>query len=175
MVRKNKHILDLELRNKIFCMVTKYAGCHLRDLERKSGIAYSTLKYHLHYLTKHDLIIEQKVSGNSQYYPKTIEYSDIKILSLLRQKNIRRIIVLLISENTCSLHGFESYVKLGQSTILWYLDKLIKNSIVEKIRRGKNTFYKLKYDRNKIIKLLISYQKSFLDNLVDKTIEMWEV
>ena len=42
-------------------------------------------------------------------------------------------------------------------------------------RKGRKTTYLLKVEKDEIIKLLITYQTSFMDALVDRVVEMWEV
>ena len=83
---KIEKILELELRNKIFIFIQEYPGSHLREIERITKIPYSTLKYHLNYLNKHNLIIEKQEKGNNKYYSKTIKSEDINI-----RKNSRKI------------------------------------------------------------------------------------
>jgi len=39
--------LKLETRKKIYNLVKTYAGCHFRDLERKSKLPASSIKYNL--------------------------------------------------------------------------------------------------------------------------------
>ncbi len=170
---KKDKVLELELRNKIFLLVSKFAGCHLRDLERKSNIPYTTLKYHLHFLVKNDLILEKKEKGFDQYFPKEIKYEDIEILSLLRQTNIRRILLFLSINVNSSFKDLEVFTKLLPSTLSFYLKKLIDNNIIKKSSISKSAKYSLIYSRDKIIKLIITYRESFLDTLIDKTLEMW--
>ncbi len=173
-IQKEK-VLELELRKRIFDLVCEYAGIHLRELERKSAIAYSTLKYHLHFLTKHGLILEKKGNGTIQYYPATIKPENIEILGLLRQKNIRRILVFLLHHDTCTIKTLEQFMKLAPSTISWYLNGLIRKEIIKKTGQGSKVIYKLAYEKEKLMGVLITYQESFIDKLIDKTVEMWEL
>lgn len=172
---KKDKVLELDLRNKIFNLVSKFAGCHLRDLERKSSISYTTLKYHLHYLVKYNLIIEKKDKGLDQYFPKDISFKDIEILSILRQKNIRRILLLLSINNNCSFKDLEDFTKLPSSTLSFYLKKLIDKNIISRSVSVKTAKYKLIYNKDEILKLIITYKESFLDTLIDKTLEMWDL
>jgi len=41
-------------------------------------------------------------------------------------------------------------------------------------RKGRKTFYDV-VDKQEIVNLLISYRESFLDSLVDRFVEMWDV
>lgn len=167
--------MELELRKKIFTLVSKNAGSHLRELERKSKIPYSTLKYHLNFLSKHDLIIEKKSRGKIKYYPKKIESEDMEIIGILRQKNFRKILLYLLINDNCTFGDIEQFIKLSPSTVSWYLKKLINVKAINKINLGKKFVYVLVYDKKKIMKVLITYRESFVDSLIDKTIEMWEL
>jgi len=174
-LEKNKEVLDLESRNKIYHLVSKNAGSHLRELERKSRISYSTLKYHLHYLTRKGLIVEKKGEGNSRFFIKEVSTEDIETLSMLRQKNMRKILIYLAANKKTKLAELEQFTKLSASTISWYLNRLIKKRVVEKTADRRNVTFELSSDREEIKRILISYRESFLDNLVDKVVEMWEV
>jgi predicted transcriptional regulator len=174
MTLKNKEVLNLEIRNKIYKLVNKFAGSHLRELERKSGIPYTTLKYHLHFLTKHNLIIERASGGNTKYFPKSLDFKDIEVLGLLRQKNIRKILLLLTSSRSSKHKDIEDFLSLSPATVSWYLDGLIKKKIIIKEISGKKITYKIGLNKDRIKKVFITYKKSFFDSLVDKTIEMWE-
>ncbi len=174
-LKKNEKILELELRNEIFLIVKKYPGSHLRELERRSNIPYSTLKYHLHYLVKHELIFEKPSNGKSQYYPKTIELDDIELLGLVKQKNTRRILFYLASHKECTYKDLEHFTKLAPSTIIWYMKNLLKKEIVMKMQKDNKLVYKLKSDKSKLLKILIAYRESFFDSLLDRAIETWEI
>ncbi len=147
----------------------------MRELERKSEISYSTLKYHLHYLARKGLIVERKSEGRSRFFIKEVSVEDIEALSLLRQKNTRRILVYLTANKKVKIAELEQFTKLSASTISWYLDRLIKKMVVEKSTDGRNVTFTLSLNREKLKKVLISYKESLLDSLVDKVIEMWEI
>ncbi len=172
---KNEKILELELRKKIYNFVTENAGSHIRELERKSRIPYTTLKYHLHFLAKHGLITEKKRDSRAQYYPNTISSEDTEAIDLLRQKNIRRIILFLITRDSCAHRDLVDFTRLSPSTITWYTNKLIKKEVITKSGVNKKTVYRLSCNKDKIMKILIAYRESFVDDLVNKTIDMWDI
>ena len=167
-------ILELETRKKIYNLVKKYAGCHFRDLERKGKIPASSLKYHLNYLVKHKLITEKKEGNNLRYFPEEFNENNKAILGLLRQESIRKILIFLLINENCNHEDFVRFAKLSPSTISWHLRKLETKKIIISTKNGRNTYYKLILDKNEIMNLLITYQESFLDSLVNKTIEMWD-
>jgi DNA-binding transcriptional ArsR family regulator len=61
---------------------------------------------------------------------------------------------------------------LPASTISFYLRCLMDNNIVERTKIGYENVYTIK-DEDKIAKVLIAYQSSFVDSLVDKWASTW--
>jgi len=47
--------------------------------------------------------------------------------------------------------------------------------VISHVKEGRKTSYKLLINEEEIMKLLVYYKESFLDSLVNKTIEMWEI
>jgi len=172
---KSDKILELKNRKDIFEIVEKNAGCHFREIERKSKIPHGTLKYHLGFLSRHELIKEIKDGNNIRYYPREFNVDDMKLLGLLRQESIRKIFLILLSEKKCSHGEIVDFTKLSPSTVSWHMNHLVKEKIVEKNNSGKNVDYKLSGNEKEIMKLIIYYKDSFLDSLVNKVVEMWDV
>ena len=50
-----------------------------------------------------------------------------------------------------------------------------ENNIIGSTKIGRNTHYSILIKKEEIITLLIMYRGSFLDSLVDRVIEMWDI
>jgi predicted transcriptional regulator len=172
---KNKGVLELETRRKIYELVSKFAGNHFRDIERKCGLSASSVRYHLNYLNKRGLISEEKDGSNLRYYPKEFNFGNKKLLSLLRQNSLRKILLFVLNNKSCNQDDISRFVGLSSSTVSWHLKKLINHEIIEDDRNGRKVEYRLLIDNEEVVNLLITYKESFFDSLVDKTIEMWDV
>ena len=172
---KNKKILELENRRKAYELVKKYSGCHFRELERKSNLPAGVLKYHLDFLNRHEIIRQEKDGNNMRYFPATIQLENTKLLSLLRRDSIRKIILFILVNKNPHHEDIASFVHLSPSTVSWHIKKLLKNNIISQMKEGRKTVYRLLIEEDKIIKTLILYKESFLDSLVNKTIEMWDI
>ncbi len=170
---KNEKFLELGRRKKIYEIVKKNEGCHYRELERLSKIPSGTLKYHLNFLVKKELLIEKKEHNNTRYFAKesNLSVNDTKLLSILRQKSLRNILLIFSNRKELQHHDIVDEVKLSPSTVSWHLSRLVEEKILEK----KDSKYVLISDIEEIMKLLITYKESFFDNLVNTTIEMWEL
>jgi len=172
---KREKVLELDKRRTVFEIVRKNEGCHFREIERRSGLAHGTLKYHLGFLVRHGLVMEKKDGKNVRYFSEEISGGDVEIISLLRQKGTRQI-VLYLAENKYGTHGeLVDFVKLSPATISWHLGKLIDRKVVKRELIGKRISYRLDYPRDKLVKTLITFKESFFDSLVDRVVEMWEV
>src|SRR3989344_1616776 len=158
---REKKILELDARKKVYEVVKKFAGCHFREIERKSKLSTGSVNYHLGYL------------NNIRYFPKEFKSENKKLLGLLRQKSIRMILIYMITNKDCNHEQIVKFVKLSPSTISWHLKKLEEENIVMFVKKGRKTYYNLLINRDEIINLLVTYQESFLDSLVDNVIDMW--
>ncbi len=171
---RERKILELESRKKIYDVVKKFAGCHFREIERKCNLPTGTVKYHLSYLTKHGLVKEEKDNGSTRYFPKDFKSENKRLLGLLRQKKVREIILFILTNPNCNHEQIVKAVQVSPSTVSWHLKKLQENNIVGFIKNGRKTSYNILIVKEEIVKLLITYQESFLDSVVDRVIEMWE-
>jgi predicted transcriptional regulator len=172
---KKEKILELESRKRVYEIVKKNSGCHFREIERRSKIPHGTLKYHLHFLVKHNLLIEKKENNNLRYFPRETEIKNLILLGILRQATLRKIILFVLISENCNHEDITNFIKLSSSTTSWHINKLLRAGIIASQKDGRKTKYKILTDKNEIIKLLITYKESFLDSLVNRVVEMWEI
>jgi predicted transcriptional regulator len=153
--------------------VKKFSGCNFRYLERESMIPAGTLQYHLHYLTKHKLITTQKDGNKIRYFTQSVTAKDKTLLTFLRQKNIRHIILFILTHKEGRQRDLIDFLKLSPSTVSGYLSRLMESQILQVIEKKKEIYYHLAVKETDIISLLMTYKESFLDSVVDQTIDMW--
>lgn len=173
-LNEKEKILELDVRRKIYRLVQRHAGCHFREIERKSGLATGSVKYHLDYLARHDLIRLEKEGNNLRCYPMNFKTQNTRLMGLLRQKSVRHILLHILVNENCSHEQIVRSVVLSPSTVSWHLKKLEDTGIVKSIRKGRSKHYSIHIEKEEIINLLIIYKESFLDTLVDRVVEMWE-
>jgi predicted transcriptional regulator len=168
-------ILELGTRKKIYNVVKEHAGCHFRDLERKSNLPASSIKYHLNYLAKYGLIQEKKDGNNIRYFPKEFNPENKMLLGLLRQKSPRKILLFILANKKCSHNDIVKFTNLSPPTVTWHLKKLENKGIISSNINGRNKTYKIIANENEIMDLLITYKESFFDLLVDNIVETWDL
>ncbi|MEK6903416.1 MAG: winged helix-turn-helix transcriptional regulator [Nanoarchaeota archaeon] len=170
---REEEILKLASRRKIYALVKEFSGCNFRDLERKSNIPTGTLQYHLHYLTKHEIITTQKDGNKIRYFAKNLTSRDKVLLSFLRQKNIRRLVLFILEKKECNWQEILQSLQVSPSTVSWYLSRLVEQGVLTLDKKQGESAYHLAVPEKDIISLLVIYKESFFDTMVDRAIEMW--
>jgi predicted transcriptional regulator len=165
-------ILENERRGKIYASIKKNPGLHLRQLQRIMCIPLASLQYHLNYMARRNVIFEEKSEHYTRYYCKPLEPGDKKVLSVLRQKRLREIVLVILVSKKAKCQFMVDALKLSPSTISFYLKYLVDNCILERTKIGYENIYTLK-DEDRIAKILIAYQSSFVDKIVDKWASTW--
>jgi len=165
-------VLENENRQKIYKVIEHNPGIHLRELQRALEMPITTLEYHLSYMARKRIIYSETDSHYKRYYAKQLDQEDKKVLSTLRQKRPREIVLLILANEKAKYQFIADYLKLPPSTLSFYLKYLMDNGILEKEKVGYETIYQVK-DEDRVAKVLIAYKTSFIDKLIDKTLATW--
>ncbi len=165
-------ILKNERRSKIYQCIKKNPGLHLRSLQRCLDIPLTSLQYHLNYMVRKKIIYEEKSENYTRYYCELLEPRDREILAFLRQKRLREIVLLVLLNKKANSQLIGETLDLAPSTISFYVNYLVENGILEQTKIGYENIYTLK-EEDRIEKILIAYQQSFLDKMVDKWVNTW--
>lgn len=167
--------LELPTRKKLYREVKHAPGIHFRELKRRTGLAIGSLQYHLDVLTNVHLIKMQKRGKFIRYFPVIGEHTESEktTLALLREESVRKIILFLIQKKRATNRQLAKFLELAPSTVSFHMQKLLKSNLVGKKRTRKKTYFFL-VNAEEAKHLLTSYRKSFLDELVDSFVEMWE-
>jgi predicted transcriptional regulator len=167
---------ELDTRKRIFETIRSSPGIHLRELERSLGIAVGSLQYHLHYMQKKNLISSQKDEQFIRYFVKNkdLNESDRTVMSFLRKKACRHILIALMEYPGLNNKDISSVVNLAPSTVSWHLNKMVASGVVKKYVNGRESNFEV-IDPEQVAELMISYKASFFDRLLDNFVEMWEL
>jgi predicted transcriptional regulator len=165
-------ILENERRQKIYATIKKNPGLHIRELQRVLDIPLASLQYHLNYMARRNIIVEEKAEHYTRYYCNPLDPEDKKILSVLRQKRIREIVLIILVSKKAKYRFLVDELKLPTSTVSFYIKTLIDNNIVERTKVGYENVYTVK-NEDKIAKILVAYKSSLLDTIVDKWAATW--
>jgi predicted transcriptional regulator len=168
MMTKEK-VLENDHRRVIYNFVKENPGLHMRELQRQLEIPLSTLEYHLDYLEKKAILSQEDDRRYCRYFAE--DYSDYekKLLSALRQRRLREIILLVLSEELMCFKELSSEIQIADSTLSHYLGFLSENEILVRERIGSETCFKIAY-KDIVVQSLLCHKSSFVDRLVENVL-----
>jgi predicted transcriptional regulator len=163
-------ILELESRQKIYNLLKKNPGLHLSKIAKLLDLRVSLVEYHLHYLEKHNLVKSDKQTGYKRYLIRgEAETVRKKKFSILRQKNLLKIILLLLKQKQANHTEILSQLDVSPATLSYHLKRLVKNDILDMDKRGKTHLYYIKNPKE-LTAWLIKYKPY---NLLEGFTEIW--
>ena len=166
--------LALSTRDKIYASINKNPGLHFRELQRRTDIATGSLQYHLDYLMKKHLVRQVKEGKFTRFYSiRGQQIENPQLMNLLRQESVRRIVVFLMNRRFANNLTIAKEVGLSASTTSFHLQKLLSGEVIQTFQRGRKTYYKLS-NKDAVAELLVGFKKSFLDDVVNNFVEIWE-
>jgi len=130
---EKRNVLSLEMRRMLYNLILKHPGLHIRGIQRRVNMPYTSLKYHLDYLVKRDLIVSKTYRRYQRYFTKdSMSCESKKTISFLREKTTNGIIIFLLI-NACSSRN-ELSKELGKdaATVTFHLNKLHELGLIEK-------------------------------------------
>ncbi len=173
MKKKIEDEMAISPRDQIYSTIVKNPGLHFREIQRRVGYATGAMQYHIDYLRKKNFIREEKEGKFSRFYAVGENMVDTTIMNLLRQEQVRKILLLLLNKRRATIKTISKEFGMSNSTLTFHLKKLVDSGIVEERNTQGKTFYSIK-NKEPIIEHLIVYKKSFLDSLVDNFVSIWE-
>lgn len=145
---------------------------HLRELQREMNLPISTLYYHINFLKRYRIIVAEKDGAKERFYVEQLNKDERKFLGILRKRKCREIISSILVNETADTKSLGEKLNLPTSTLSFYLNYLVEQSILKREKVGYENIYSVS-DKNKVTKILISYKSSLLDRLVDKSLSTW--
>jgi len=176
MMFKTKDVaLDLETRKKIYNLIKNSPGLHFRELQRRLDMGYGALQYHLDFLKRYKLVEEEKVGEYSRYFPSDFKsIIEREFMALLRQKSVRHILLYLLENPGAQNKDIATGTKLSASTVSWHIERLIKAGAVKKESGNEGGVHYYITEPEVVTKLLVTYNSTFFDRVVDRFVELWE-
>jgi predicted transcriptional regulator len=172
--------LEVENRRRIFEVVCKFPGTHLRELSRALTLSVNLVDYHLLYLEKRELVFSLSDGPFKRYFPKDsigadqkkdrISAPDKLLVGLLRQPVPFRIIILIAKNGTMTQRELAEALRKSPSTVSHHMDKLIGAGVV--VKDPSASGYALS-SPGKIERVLLAFAPH-PDSLTDGFLTIWE-
>ena len=165
-------VLENEHRRTIYDFVKENPGLHMRELQRRLKIPLSTLEYHLDYLEKKEVLSLEDDRRYCRYFADKHSPEEKNILSALRQKRLREIILIALSEEIVCFKQLSREINISDSTLSHYLSFLVERDILDKERIATETCYRVKSEKT-VVRSLLCYKTSFVDKMVDNVLALF--
>jgi predicted transcriptional regulator len=165
---KNK---DKSMNHKTRVLICRYISTHpgvsISQLSSVFDFNYSTLKYHLKYLEKNNIIVSKKDGRMRRLYTDLISAKDtaLDLQSTINSLNMNQQLVLRTIQNNpgISKKDLIKLTNLNRKTIEYSLNKFIDKKLVWKVTYSNNQGYeyiteeKLRYEiLNQLLNRLLS-------------------
>ncbi|MFQ5951597.1 MAG: winged helix-turn-helix transcriptional regulator [Candidatus Geothermarchaeales archaeon] len=165
--------LDQPTRQIIGGLVSESPGLHLREIQRRTGIAIGSLMYHIEILRKSGAVVVENRRGKTRLFPTSIDAGERDNLDLLRQATVRSTVLYLIGSPGAMHKDLVDHLNLAPSTVSWYLKRLERTGAIRVEIEGRKRRYSV-IDPVEIVRTLKAYRASFKDRLLDNFISFWD-
>ena len=114
--------LELENRRRIYRLVSKFPGIHMRDIQKRLELSIGVLEYHLNYLEKEGILSCETDGYRKNYFVKSdVQHADKGALTLLRQEVPRRIVMFVLLRHKASFKEVQDEMKVSKSTLSFHM------------------------------------------------------
>ena len=121
---------NITREQKIILEIKNNPGIRFRELMKSVKITNGIMSYYIKKLEKNRIITIERTSGVLRLFSETIETSDMNILKFLRISTPKKIMVLLIEEDSLTFKQITERIQMSPSTTSFYLAKLIHAEIL---------------------------------------------
>ena len=166
-------VLELEIRRKIYTLILKNPGLHVRKIAEILSLQGQLADYHLAYLERAHIITMIKEEGFRRCYPTgKLSFIDRQRISILRKETPLKIIVFLI-QHPCSTHKeILDHLDVVKSTLSYHLTKLLNHGIINVQLQENEKKYSVG-NAQEIITLLIKYKPySRIESMKDTWVDL---
>ncbi len=155
--------------------VTKEPGIRYRELLKLSGFSNGVLSYHLTGLEEWGLLrVERKQARKiTRYYPNNVSEIESALLSSLRHKPLREIILFILENHQCNFSDIVKYTGKAISTISSHLCHLKQEGIVSTRRSPHGFLYSL-VNPELVANVASKYKLRLIDKSIDNFLDMVE-
>lgn len=153
-----------ELQQKLLLSIDKNPGIRYRELLRLINSSNGVLSYHINRLEKMDLVIVERRTRMTRFFPRNISNEIMGVMGFLRNQTSYEIIKLLHDRGPTSQQEIINYTRKAASTISWHMKKLLDDNIV--CIKDKNIIY----DGNNDVGIKTQHKKLNLYDLLNRNI-----
>lgn len=164
-----------EVRQRVYDIVRRYPGIHLREIERQTEVSAPLAQYHLRKLVEEGFVEVHEQGGYARHYPTAkgkaarVTPEDLPLVGVLREEVPLHIVLLLLDRGPLTHTALVADLGIAKSTASYHLAKLAEAGVVERI--PSQHAIRL-VDRERMYRLLLAYRPT--PGLLDAFSDLWE-
>ena len=139
-------VLAHDTRRRVFELVRKVPGAHLREIARVLDLSITLVDYHLRFLAKHGLVSFTMDGEYKRCYPRyaagdaeskaALDDMDKRILGFLRQRVPRAVLLRLLEVEEAPHKDLLGVAGVSPSTLSHHLRKMVLAGLLESAASG---------------------------------------
>jgi predicted transcriptional regulator len=168
----DEDLLALPTRRRLYDVVRRSPGIGAREVQRAAGTGWGETVYHLERLTQALLLHRERSGHQDHYFIAEVPLADRGLLRVARSASARRLLVALLEVPSATVPDLTAATGLSPGRISVHLGRLDEMGILRTGRRDRWRTFEVA-DRERAIRLLVSYRESFADEWVERMLETW--
>jgi len=166
-------VLDLDVRRRIHAFVSESPGLHLREIQRRLGIALGTLRYHLRVLEDESFILAMRERNRKRYFATGMSPEERSAVAVLRAPGPRAVASYLLGHPGATIAELADATGRSKTSTRTYVELLRGGGLLAPQRDTERGRYFLA-NSPWVADLLRTYGRSFADDVVERALEIFE-
>jgi predicted transcriptional regulator len=167
-----EELLALDTRRRLYEAVRQAPGLGAREAQRAAGTSWGETVYHLNKLTEAGLLQRERSDLQDHYFVASVPLQDRPLLRLTRSPSARRLLMVLLEEPNQTIPDLIDRTSLSAGRLSVHLQRLRETGLVRTGRNGRLRTFEIA-DRERVIRLLITYAPGLADSWIERLLETW--
>jgi len=165
-------LLALPTRRRLYDVVRRRPGIGAREVQREAGTGWGETVYHLERLTEAHLLHRERSGHQDHYFVADVPLADRGLLRLTQSPSARRLLVTLLEFPNSTVPDLTERTGLSAGRVSVHLGRLAQLSVLRTGRSDRFRTFEIA-DRDRILRLLVSYRESLADEWVERLLATW--
>jgi predicted transcriptional regulator len=165
-------LLALPTRRRLYEIVRRTPGIGAREVQREAGTGWGETVYHLDRLTQANLLHRESSGHQDHYFTAEVPLGDRALLRVSRSPTARKLLVALLESPNRTVPDLTARTGLSAGRVSVHLGRLMELGILATGRSDRFRTFEVA-DRDRVLRLLVSYRESWSDEWVERLLATW--
>jgi len=168
----DEDLLALPTRRRVYDAVYHTPGIGAREVQRAAELGWGETVYHLDRLTQANILHRERAGHQDHYFVATVPLGDRTLLRLTRSPSARRLLVALLEVPGSTVPDLVERTGISSGRLSVHLGRLAEVGVLATGRRDRLRTFELN-DRDRMMRLLVTYRESIADEWVERLLATW--